>query len=46
MQVAINQIENKIKNFKRGKTFFLDDFAGLGTSRSRRFAIGVLVIDY
>jgi len=31
MQVAINQIESKIKNFKRGKIFFLDDFAGLGT---------------
>ena len=31
MQVAINQIEQKIKNFKRGKIFFLDDFAGLGT---------------
>jgi len=31
MQVAINQIENKIKNFKRGKIFFLDDFAGFGT---------------
>jgi len=31
MQTAINQIENKIKNHKRGKIFFLDDFAGLGT---------------
>jgi len=31
MQIAINQIENKIKNFKRGKIFFLDDFADLGT---------------
>jgi len=31
MQVAINQIENKVKSHKRGKIFFLDDFAGLGT---------------
>jgi len=31
MQTAINQIENKIRNHKRGKIFFLDDFAGLGT---------------
>ena len=31
MQISINQIEKKIKNFKRGKIFFLDDFAGLGT---------------
>ena len=31
MQVAISQIENKIKNHKRGKIFFLADFAGLGT---------------
>ena len=31
MQVAINQIENKIKKIKRGKIFFLDDFADLGT---------------
>lgn len=34
MQVAINQIKNKIKNHKRGKLFFLDDFAGLGTPES------------
>ncbi len=31
MQSTINQIENKIKNHKRGKIFFLDDFADLGT---------------
>jgi len=31
MQVSINQIENKIKNHKRGKIFFLDNFADLGT---------------
>jgi predicted transcriptional regulator of viral defense system len=32
MQIAINQIERRIKNYKRGKIFFLDDFASLGTS--------------
>jgi hypothetical protein len=31
MQTAINQIKTKIKNYKRGKIFFTDDFAGLGT---------------
>jgi predicted transcriptional regulator of viral defense system len=31
MQTTINQTESKIKNFKHGKIFFLDDFAGLGT---------------
>lgn len=31
MQVSINQIKNRIRNHKRGKIFFLDDFAGLGT---------------
>jgi len=31
MQTIVTQIESKIKNFKRGKIFFLDDFAGLGT---------------
>ena len=31
MQTAINQIETKIKNYKRGKIFFTDDFADLGT---------------
>jgi len=31
MYKTIDQIENKIKNHKRGKIFFLDDFAGLGT---------------
>ena len=30
MQIAINKIESKIKNHKRGKKFFLDDFAGFG----------------
>ena len=31
MQITINQIENKIKNYKHGKIFFLDDFADIGT---------------
>lgn len=31
MQSSINQIENKIKNHKRGKIFFLDNFADTGT---------------
>jgi len=30
MQTAINQIKAKIKNYKRGKIFFTDDFADLG----------------
>ena len=31
MQATIYQIERKIKNHKRGKIFFLDNFADLGT---------------
>ena len=31
MQTAINQIESKVKKYKRGKIFFLDDFATVGT---------------
>jgi hypothetical protein len=31
MQSSINQIETKVKKHKRGKMFFLDDFAALGT---------------
>jgi predicted transcriptional regulator of viral defense system len=31
MQTTIMQIERKIKSFKRGKIFFLDNFADLGT---------------
>ena len=31
MQSTINQIENKVKNHKRGKIFFLENFAALGT---------------
>jgi len=31
MKITISQIENKIKNYRRGKIFFIDDFASLGT---------------
>ncbi|MCL2168102.1 MAG: DUF6088 family protein, partial [Lentimicrobiaceae bacterium] len=31
MQSTINHIETKIRKYKRGKIFFLDDFAALGT---------------
>ncbi|MDR1556983.1 MAG: DUF6088 family protein [Tannerellaceae bacterium] len=31
MQTTVNHIENKVKNYKRGKIFFIDDFAALGT---------------
>ncbi|GHT48865.1 hypothetical protein AGMMS49982_01030 [Bacteroidia bacterium] len=31
MQTTVNQIERKVKNHKRGKIFFIDDFAALGT---------------
>ena len=31
MKVTITQIEYKIKNYRRGKIFFIDDFASLGT---------------
>ena len=34
MQTTINQIETKVKNYKRGKIFFIDDFADLGTSEA------------
>jgi hypothetical protein len=30
MQTAVCQIENKVKNYRRGKIFFIDDFATLG----------------
>jgi len=29
--MTINQVENKVKKYRRGKIFFLDDFADLGT---------------
>jgi hypothetical protein len=31
MQTTVHQIENKVKNYRRGKIFFGDDFATLGT---------------
>jgi hypothetical protein len=31
MQHSVNKIESKIKNYKRGKIFFIDNFAALGT---------------
>jgi hypothetical protein len=31
MQTTVTQIENKVKNYRRGKIFFIDDFAALGT---------------
>ena len=36
MQIVEIQIESKIKNYKRGKIFFSDDFAKLGTSDAVR----------
>jgi len=43
MQTAINQIESKIKNCKRGKIFFLDDFAALGTPEAIKKSLQRLV---
>ena len=37
-----NQIKSKIKNSKRGKLFFPDDFAALGTPDAIRLALGKL----
>jgi hypothetical protein len=34
MQTTVNQIKTKIKNHKRGKIFFIDDFIDLGTFES------------
>ena len=43
MQSAINQIENKIINHKRGKIFFLDDFADLGTPETIKKSLQRLI---
>jgi predicted transcriptional regulator of viral defense system len=43
MQTSINQIENRIKNHKRGKIFFLNDFSGLGTPESIKKTLQRLV---
>lgn len=42
MQNTSNQIKAKIKNSKRGKLFFPDDFATLGTPDAIRLALGKL----
>jgi hypothetical protein len=43
MQTTINQIENKVKKYKRGKIFFLNDFATLGTPDAVKKALQRLV---
>ncbi|MDR1553569.1 MAG: type IV toxin-antitoxin system AbiEi family antitoxin domain-containing protein [Prevotellaceae bacterium] len=40
MKNTANQIKNKVKNSKRGKLFFPDDFAALGTPDAIRLALG------
>jgi predicted transcriptional regulator of viral defense system len=42
MENTANQIKSKIKNSKRGKLFFPDDFAALGTPDAIRLALGKL----
>jgi len=42
MENTSNQIKSKIKNSKRGKLFFPDDFAALGTPDAIRLALGKL----
>jgi len=42
MKNTSNQIKNKITNSKRGKLFFPDDFAALGTPDAIRLALGKL----
>jgi DNA-directed RNA polymerase subunit K/omega len=42
MQNTSNQIKTKIKNSRRGKLFFPDDFATLGTPDAIRLALGKL----
>ena len=43
MQTTVNQIENKIRNYKRGKIFFIDDFASLGTPEAVKKSLQRLV---
>jgi predicted transcriptional regulator of viral defense system len=43
MQTTVNQIETKAKNYKRGKMFFIDDFAALGTPDAVKKALQRLV---
>jgi len=42
MENTSNQIRSKIKNSKRGKLFFPDDFAALGTPDAIRLTLGKL----
>jgi hypothetical protein len=42
MENTANQIKNRIKNSKRGKLFFPDNFAALGTPDAIRLALGKL----
>ena len=42
MENTASQIKSKIKNSKRGKLFFPDDFAALGTPDAIRLALGKL----
>ena len=42
MENTANKIKSKIKNSKRGKLFFPDDFAALGTPDAIRLALGKL----
>jgi len=43
MQTTVNQIENKIRNYRRGKIFFIDDFASLGTPEAVKKSLQRLV---
>ncbi|GHU64341.1 hypothetical protein FACS1894123_08840 [Bacteroidia bacterium] len=43
MQTTVNQIEKKVKNYKRGKIFFIDDFAALGTPEAVKKSLQRLV---
>lgn len=36
MESIAQEIENKIRTFKRGRIFFPDDFLGMGTSDTIR----------
>ncbi len=42
MESTANQVKNKIEKSKRGKLFFPDDFAALGTPDAIRLALGKL----
>jgi len=42
MENTSNKVKSKIKNSKRGKLFFPDDFAALGTPDAIRLALGKL----